>query len=150
MLFYKLPVKAFLSVEEGRMIHRLCHAAIPEKIEPLKTPDKLEDLTRAYINNESCLQDLPQQTLSTFHCGFLPLRIYTEFGAENVHHAYNKAAKQWGDKKAGDCNLIQYITKEHRLIVNQNECSFNGTTPTFTKVSHSEFTAIIKAWRSAQ
>lgn len=126
------------TTDEVIKAYRLLHVAMPELF-PIHSVER----------KGSCLQDPPQQTLTTFYCGFLPLRIYTSFGAENVHHAYNKAAKQWGDRRANGYLTVQ-ITKQHRLIVNQYENSFNGTTPTFTKVSHSEFTAIIKAWRSAQ
>lgn len=100
-----------------------------------------------------------QQT--TFYCLFYPIGIYCEFGASNIHHAYNKAAKYWGAKpylseydkptnSSPHAGCIPVFSQLHRIKVCESEkaitdCNKYGTK--YRKVSHCMMTELIKAWR---
>ena len=91
------------------------------------------------------LEEKPQHT---YYCLFLPLGIYCGFGAENIHHAYNKAAKYWGKKNILTQDVLMagngMFTKEHRLSVYQNN-SF--VCDHYKEVTHTLMTKLVKAWR---
>lgn len=92
------------------------------------------------------LEEKPQHT---YYCLFLPLGIYCGFGAENIHHAYNKAAKYWGAKANPNSS---YIGGEHRI---QNQIERIQVTDTakwydskeYRLISHTLMTKLVKAWR---
>lgn len=95
------------------------------------------------------LEEKPQHT---YYCLFLPLGIYCGFGAENIHHAYNKAAKHWGNKdKVNESYVVAYNTyvKNHRISVSDNEHAFIGCNNPgkYRQVSHTLMTKLVKAWR---
>lgn len=96
------------------------------------------------------LEEKPQHT---YYCLFLPLGIYCGFGAENIHHAYNKAAKYWGVRgKAESLNEKQNFNrfyKDERISVSMNERDFIGCNNTgkYREVTHTLMTKLVKAWR---
>jgi hypothetical protein len=84
--------------------------------------------------------------LKTFYCLFIPLGIYCEFGAENVYHAYNRAAKLWGAKTSFGTPIApngEYIAT-HRLMVYQGDKALVNK----SKVSHTLMTDLVKTWKA--
>lgn len=73
---------------------------------------------------------------STFYCLFYPLTIYCPFGAENIHHAYNKAVKYWQYAE------IQKGAANKSLIV----MNYMGIKAGWIEVSQTLMTKIVKAW----
>ena len=99
-----------------------------------------------YVAPGNVQMELKEEQQSTFYCLFYPLGIYCAFGASNIHHAYNKAAKYWGAKKMDNPQELRTIchgelTQTYRLHVGQHE--FKG----LKKVSHTLMTKCVKAWR---
>lgn len=93
-----------------------------------------------------------EKPLHTYYCLFLPLGIYCGFGAENIHHAYNKAAKHWGARNPINPEYMDNgviarkgeYTKEHRIAVFNDikHMSVNNRA-----VTHTLMTKLVKAWR---
>lgn len=91
-----------------------------------------------------------EEQQSTFYCLFYPLGIYCEFGASNIHHAYNKAAKYWGAKPATECSSLPEHSRIQRIQVFTDEKTALYTgypSNTYRKVSHCMMTELVKAWR---
>ena len=89
-----------------------------------------------------------EELMEEYYCAFVPLSIFCAFGASNIHHAYNKAAKNWGARPA-DANVdVQFynLVPMYRIRVARQINTFKG----LKEVSQKEMTAIIKAWRTAQ
>lgn len=104
------------------------------------------NLENAAFSNNIMKSEKP---LHTYYCLFLPLGIYCAFGAENIHHAYNKAAKHWGKKNpiSQDAAIAPKgeYTREHRISV--FDCLKHVNIPIYREVSHTLMTKLVKAWR---
>lgn len=96
------------------------------------------------------LEEKPQHT---YYCLFLPLGIYCGFGAENIHHAYNKAAKHWGARnqigRPYDDMPQSIVHRDLRISVSEKESDFIGCNNPgkYKQVSHTLMTKLVKAWR---
>lgn len=90
-------------------------------------------------------EEKPQHT---YYCLFLPLGIYCGFGAENIHHAYNKAAKYWGARnqvgRPYDDMPESKIQRDCRIYVFDD---IRHVSLTRKEVSHTLMTKLVKAWR---
>ena len=89
-----------------------------------------------------------EKPLHTYYCLFLPLGIYCGFGAENIHHAYNKAAKHWGARnqigRPYDDMPESKIQRDCRIYVFDD---IKHVELTRKQVSHTLMTKLVKAWR---
>ena len=93
-------------------------------------------------------QTKEEKPLHTYYCLFLPLGIYCGFGAENIHHAYNKAAKYWGARnqvgRPYDDMPESKIQKDCRIYVFDD---IRHVSLTRKEVTHTLMTKLVKAWR---
>lgn len=118
-------------------------------IKPLYTKEDAAKQVQAAmefaINPFNPKEEKPQHT---FYCLFYPLGIYCDFGAENIHHAYNKAAKYWGaPKQVGnpyDDIPHSVINRQCRILVTPN---LTDMSPHHKLISHTLMTKLVKAWR---
>jgi len=94
-------------------------------------------------NKNECKPREEEQT--TFYCLFLPLNVYCPFGASNIHHAYNKAARFWGIKGAhyGTYPEFQVIRRQERISLLSADCDKTAS----KLITATLMTKVVKAWR---
>jgi hypothetical protein len=94
------------------------------------------------------IKKVEEKPFHTYYCLFLPLGIYCGFGAENIHHAYNKAAKHWGARnqigRPYDDIPQSKVQRDCRIYIFDD---IKHVTITRTQVSHTLMTKLVKAWR---
>lgn len=106
----------------------------------LAKPTDLED----YHMRDAELARQQAEQQQTFYCLFYPLGIYCAFGASNIHHAYNKAAKHWGFVAP----TVSVPMSQRNKMICVKDIPPNASQ--WQCIKQTLMTKLVKAWREEQ